>query len=42
MGGATVTRIRRYEFKLMVADLAYLALAGFVVLGRFGPESFAG
>jgi len=42
MGGATVTRIRRYEFKLMVADLAYLALAGFLVWGRFGPESFNG
>lgn len=42
MGGATITRIRRDEFKLMMADLAYLSLAGFVVWGRFGPESFTG
>jgi len=40
MGGATITRIRRSEFKLMVGDLFFLALAGFVVWGRFGPESF--
>jgi len=26
----------------MLADLAYLALAGFVAWGRFGPESFTG
>jgi hypothetical protein len=41
MIGAVITRIRRHEFKFMVADLAYLALAGFVAWGRFfGPESF--
>ncbi len=43
MVGAVITRIRRHEFKFMVADLAYLALAGFVAWGRFfGPESFTG
>ena len=43
MTGAVITRIRRHEPKPMVADLAYLALAGFVAWGRFfGPESFIG
>ena len=42
MAGAAITRIRRHEIKLMVADLAYLVLAGFVAWGRFGPESFTG
>ena len=35
MVGAVITRLRRHEFKFMVADLAYLALAGFVAYGRF-------
>ncbi len=38
MSGAVVTRIRRGETVPMIADLAYLALAAFVALGRFGPE----
>ena len=43
MLGAVITRLRRHEPKPMVADLAYLALAGFVAWGRFfGPESFIG
>ena len=43
MVGAVITRLRRHEPKAMVADLAYLALAGFVAWGRFfGPESFIG
>ena len=42
MAGAVITRLRRHEVKFMVADLAYLALAGFVAWGRFGPESFTG
>ena len=42
MVGAVITRIRRHEFKHMVADLVYLALACFVAWGRFGPESFTG
>lgn len=40
MIGAVITRFRRHEFKLMLADLAYLVLAAIVVWGRFGPESF--
>ena len=42
MAGATITRIRRHETTPMVADLVYLALAGFVAWGRLGPESFIG
>jgi hypothetical protein len=42
MVGAVITRLRRHEAKVMVADLTYLALAGFVAWGRFGPESFTG
>jgi uncharacterized membrane protein YphA (DoxX/SURF4 family) len=40
MIGAIITRLRRHEAKVIVAELAYLALAVFVALGRFGPESF--
>ncbi|MFD3664423.1 DoxX family protein [Streptomyces sp. NPDC058659] len=40
MAGAAITRLRRHETTFMVVDLAYLALAAFVVWGRFGPESF--
>jgi DoxX-like family len=42
MVGAVITRIRRHEVKFMVADLVYLALAGFVAWGRFGPVAFTG
>ena len=42
MLGAVITRIRRHEAKFMVGDLVYLALAGFVAWGRFGPESVNG
>ncbi|MFG3001635.1 DoxX family protein [Streptomyces sp. NPDC048340] len=42
MTGAAITRGRRHETTLMVVDLVYLALAAFVVWGRFGPESFTG
>ncbi len=42
MVGAVITRIRRHEFRFMVADLVYLALAGFVAWGRFRAESFTG
>ncbi|MDG4856729.1 DoxX family protein [Streptomyces sp. T-3] len=41
MVGAAATRIRRNELKFMAVDLIYVALAGFVAWGRFGPESFA-
>ncbi|MFE5092284.1 DoxX family protein [Streptomyces sp. NPDC056638] len=40
MVGAAITRIRRHEFNLMLVDLVYIVLAGFVMWGRFGPESF--
>lgn len=40
MAGAVFIRIRRHEPLPMVADVVYLALAGFVTWGRFGPESF--
>ncbi|MFJ2862913.1 DoxX family protein [Kitasatospora sp. NPDC087314] len=40
MIGAAIVRIRRHEYKLVVVDLAYLLLAGFVMWGRFGPEPF--
>jgi len=40
MAGAIITRLRRHEPKPIVAELTYLALAGFVAWGRFGPESF--
>jgi len=40
MAGASITRIRRHEFNLLLVDLVYLVLAGFVMWGRFGPESF--
>jgi hypothetical protein len=36
MIGAIVTHLRRHEAKVIVANLAYLALAGFVAWGRFG------
>ncbi len=42
MTGAVFIRIRRRETKPMIADLAYVALAGLVAWGRFGPESFTG
>lgn len=42
MAGAAITRIRRHEWKLVLVDLTYLALAAFVVWGRLGPASFAG
>ncbi len=40
--GAVITRLRRGERVTIMGDLVYLALAGFVAWGRFGPESFTG
>jgi uncharacterized membrane protein len=40
MVGAIITRLRRHEGKAILVNVAYLALAGFVAWGRFGPESF--
>ncbi len=42
MVGAMITHRRRHETTAMVANLAYLALAGFLAWGRFGPEPFSG
>jgi uncharacterized membrane protein YphA (DoxX/SURF4 family) len=41
MIGAAVVTSRRHEFKHAVLNLTYLALIIFVVIGRFGPESFS-
>ena len=35
MVGAMITHLRRHESKVIAANLAYLALAGFVALARF-------
>lgn len=40
MVGAMITHGRRGESKLMVLNLAYLALAAFIAWGRFGLEPF--
>ena len=40
MAGAAATRISRREYRLMLVDLTYLVLIGFVAWGRFGPEAF--
>ncbi len=40
MTGAAVVRVRRGEFKFMVADVVYFVVAAFVAWGRFGPEAF--
>ncbi len=40
MVGAAVTRLSRGEYRLMLVDLTYLVLAGFVAWGRFGPAAF--
>lgn len=40
MLGATITRVRRREYRIMIADLVYLALLVFVAWGRLGPSPF--
>lgn len=40
MVGAMIAHFRQGEFKFMVLNLTYLAMAVFVARGRFGPESF--
>lgn len=42
MAGAIITHLRRHEASALVVNLAVLALAAFVVWGRFGPGSFTG
>ena len=40
MIGAMITHGRLGQFRLVMLDLVYLALAAFIAWGRFGPESF--
>jgi hypothetical protein len=40
MIGAMVTHGRLGQVKLVMVNVVYLALAVFIVVGRFGPESF--
>ncbi len=40
MIGAMITHGRLGQYKLVLLNLAYLALAAFIAWGRFGPESF--
>jgi hypothetical protein len=42
MVGAIITHLRRHEARVIVVNLALLALAVLVAWGRFGPESFTG
>lgn len=42
MAGAIVTHARRKENPMVVINLVLLALAAFVAIARFGPESFTG
>jgi hypothetical protein len=42
MIGAMITHGRLGQFKLVMLNSVYLALAAFIAWGRFGPESFAG
>jgi hypothetical protein len=41
MIGAMITHGRLGQSKLVMLNLAYLALAAFIAWGRFGPGSFA-
>ena len=40
MVGAMVTHGRLGQLKLVLVNVVYLALAVFIAVGRFGPESF--
>jgi hypothetical protein len=42
MAGAIITHVRRHEAQAIVVNLVLLALAAFVVWGRFGPQPFTG
>ncbi len=42
MVGAAIVTYRRQEFKHVLLNLTYLAMAAFVAFGRFGPKSFTG
>ena len=40
MIGAMITHARLSQFKLVLVNLVYVALAVIIAVGRFGPESF--
>jgi uncharacterized membrane protein YphA (DoxX/SURF4 family) len=40
MAGAAITHLRRHEYPNIAANLVLRALAVFVVVQRFGPQSF--
>jgi len=40
MVGAMITHGRLGQFKFVMLNLIYLAVAAFIAWGRFGPESF--
>ena len=40
MIGAMITHGRLGQLKLVMVNVVYLALAAFIAVGRFGPESF--
>ena len=40
MIGAMITHGRLGQFKLVMVNVVYVALAVFIAIGRFGPESF--
>ena len=40
--GAIIVQLRRHKAQAMVASLAMIALPGFMVWGRFGPEPLTG
>jgi hypothetical protein len=42
MIGAAIVESRRQEFKHVLLNLTYLAVAAFVAWGRFGPYHFTG
>jgi hypothetical protein len=42
MVGAMITHGRLGQFRLVMLNVVYLALAAFIAWGRFGPEPFAG
>jgi hypothetical protein len=42
MLGAMITHGRLGQFKFMMLNSVYLALAAFIAWGRFGPEPFTG
>jgi hypothetical protein len=40
MVGAMITHGRLGQFRLVLVNVAYLAVAVFIAVGRFGAESF--